>query len=164
MDRLKSDVLNYLENTLRYASDEELGKAVLYNEVFAGTPYGHLPAGTIDAVRSITVDDVRAFYAAHYTRDNLVIGVGGGYDSGLVERLRGDLCQLPPDRPPVVPPPEPRPVEGLRVTIVEKDSTATAISLGYPITCCAASANGTRWLWRTPGWGSTGTPAATCIR
>ena len=31
LDRIKSQALNYLENTLRYASDEELGKAVLYN-------------------------------------------------------------------------------------------------------------------------------------
>ena len=30
LDRIKSQTLNYLENTLRYASDEELGKAVLY--------------------------------------------------------------------------------------------------------------------------------------
>jgi len=51
LDRLKSDVLNYLENTLRYASDEELGKAVLYQEIFAGTPYGHLPVGTVAAIK-----------------------------------------------------------------------------------------------------------------
>ena len=30
LDRIKSQAVNYLENTLRYASDEELGKAVLY--------------------------------------------------------------------------------------------------------------------------------------
>ncbi|MDH3253132.1 MAG: insulinase family protein, partial [Ignavibacteria bacterium] len=29
LDRLKSEALNYLENTLRYANDEELGKALL---------------------------------------------------------------------------------------------------------------------------------------
>ena len=45
LDRLKSDALNYLKNTLRYSSDEDLGKAVLYNTIFRGTPYGHLPAG-----------------------------------------------------------------------------------------------------------------------
>ncbi len=35
LDRIKSQTLNYLENTLRYASDEELGKAVLYTKLFA---------------------------------------------------------------------------------------------------------------------------------
>lgn len=133
LDRLKSDVLNYLENTLRYSSDEELGKAVLYNEVFAGTPYGHLPAGTVAAVRSITLDDVQAFYRTYYTRDNVVLGLGGGYSAELLERLRADLGRLPPGRPADVPPPTVRPIRGIRVTIVEKDAHATAISLGYPL-------------------------------
>ncbi len=133
LDRLKSDVLNYLENTLRYASDEELGKAVLYQEIFAGTPYGHLPVGTVTAVKSLTLDDIREFYRTHYTRDNVVVGLGGGYDADLVARLRADLGRLPPGTPPAVPPPAPRPFTGLRVTIVEKDANATAISLGYPL-------------------------------
>ena len=67
LDRIKSRTLNYLENTLRYSSDEELGKAVLYNTIFAGTRYGHLGAGTIQSVRGITLDDVKEFYRKHYT-------------------------------------------------------------------------------------------------
>jgi zinc protease len=43
------------------------------------------------------------------------------------------LGRLPPGTPAPVPPPAPRAVQGLRVTIVEKDANATAISLGYPI-------------------------------
>jgi len=133
LERLKSDVLNYLENTLRYASDEELGKAVLYQEIFAGTPYGHIPPGTVEAVKSITLDDIRDFYRTHYIRDNVVIGLGGGYDEQLLQRLRTDLGRLPPGAPAQVPPPAPIPIQGLHVTIVEKEANATAISLGYPI-------------------------------
>jgi zinc protease len=133
LDRLKSDTLNFLSTGLRYSSDEELAKAVLYQEIFAGTPYGHLPAGLIQSVQSISLDDVRAFYRSHYTRDNLVIGLGGGYDQTVVDRLRSDLGQLPPGRPAPVPPSSPRPIHGLHVTIVEKPAMATAISLGYPI-------------------------------
>ena len=44
-ERLKSDQLNYLKNTLRYASDEELAKAALHGFVFEGTPYQHPPPG-----------------------------------------------------------------------------------------------------------------------
>jgi len=133
LDRLKSDALNYLENTLRYANDEELGKAVLSQEIFAGMPYGHLPSGTVQAVRAITLDDIRNFYRTYFTRGNVVIGLGGGYDDELLQRLRTDLGRLPLGTPPQVPPPEPRPLRGLRVTIVEKDANATAISMGYPI-------------------------------
>jgi zinc protease len=133
LDRLKSRTLNFLENTLRFASDEELGKAVLYHEIFAGTPYGHLTAGTIDAVKSITLDDIRKFYTAHFTRDNVVIGLGGGYDAQLVDRLKNDLASLPAGSPPKVPPPAPKPISGFQVTLVEKNATSTAISLGFPL-------------------------------
>jgi zinc protease len=133
LDRLKSDAVNYLSNTLRYSSDEELGKAVLYNTIFRGTPYGHLPAGTIDGVSGITVEDVRNFYRKYYTRDNLVIGLGGGYDEQLLEKIRTGLAALPEGKPEPVAAPSPPKINGLQVKIVEKDCLATAIEIGYPI-------------------------------
>jgi zinc protease len=133
LDRIKSQSLNFLENVLRYSSDEELGKAVLYNDIFAETPYGHITAGTIQGVKSITVEDVRAFYRKNFTRDNVVIGIGGGYDEALAERLREDLGRLPEGKPVPVPVPTPRSLQGLSVTLVEKDAPATAISMGFPI-------------------------------
>ena len=134
LERLRSEALNYLENTLRYADDEELGKAVLGTTVFEGTSYGHLPAGTVQGLRSITLDDIRAFYGKHYTRDNVVLGIGGSYDQATLTRLRGDLFSLPPGPPVEVPPPAPATRPGFFVTIVEKDAPATAISMGFPIT------------------------------
>ncbi len=133
LDRIKSQTLNELETTLRYASDEELGKAVLYNAVYAGTPYGHIVTGTVDGVKSITLDDVKAFYKTHYTRENVVPGVGGGYDQELIDRLAGDLSALPAGAPPIVPVPQPSATQGFHVTIVDKDAPATAISMGFPI-------------------------------
>lgn len=134
LDRIKSQVLNHLENTLRYANDEELGKAVLYNTIFAGTPYGHITSGLIESVRNITLDDVRSFYARHYTRDNVAIGLGGGYDAALLEQLRKDLQKLPAGAPAPAAKPTPRPITGLQVTMVEKEAASTAISMGFPIT------------------------------
>ncbi len=133
LDRLKSQTLNYLENMLRYASDEELGKAVLYNAVFAGTPYGHITAGLIDDVKSITLDDVRTFYENYYRRGNVVIGIGGGYDAQLVKQIRTDLGQLPPGAPKPAAKPRVKPFKGLEFVLVEKDAPATAISMGFPI-------------------------------
>ncbi len=133
LERIKSRTLNYLENTLRYSSDEELGKAVLYDAIFAGTPYGHITSGLLSSVKSITLDDVRSFYRIYYTKENLVIGLGGGYDVSLVSRLEKDLGKLPAGKPHPVDPPEPAPIRGFRATIVEKDAPATAISMGVPI-------------------------------
>jgi zinc protease len=133
LDRIKSQVLNYLENQLRYASDEELGKAVLYNSIFAGTPYGHINAGLIESVKSITLDDVKKFYQTYFTRDNVAIGLGGGYDVPLVDQLKTDLHKLPAGTVKPVPKPEPKPSKGKKVVIVEKDAASTAISMGFPI-------------------------------
>jgi zinc protease len=133
LERIKSQVVNYLENELRYSSDEELGKAMLYTAVYAGTPYGHITEGTIAGVKSITVEDVRSFYRTHYTRENLRIGLGGGYDDAFVAQIRRDLGALPSGAPTAVPKPDPAPKRGFHVTIVEKDAPATAISMGFPI-------------------------------
>lgn len=133
LDRVKNQILNYLENYLRYSSDEELGKQSLYNFVYENTPYGHIPEGTIESVKSITVEDVRGFYEKYFTRENLVIGVGGGYEQDLVSRLQADLAQLPEGYPDPVAKPDYEPISGKQVTIVEKDANATAISIGFPI-------------------------------
>jgi zinc protease len=134
LDRIKSQTLNYLENTLRYASDEELGKAVLYNDVFSGTPYGHITQGLIASVKSITVDDVKNFYQAHFTKDNVVVGLGGGYSPEFLEKLTNDLKNgLPSATPVAVVAPKPKPMAGMNVTIVEKEAASTAISMGFPI-------------------------------
>ncbi len=77
-------------------ADEELAKSVLYETIFAGTPYGHITAGHVKSLKSITLHDVRVFYVQHFTRNNLVVGLGGGYDAALLEKLCEDLarCRL----------------------------------------------------------------------
>jgi zinc protease len=133
LDRIKSQTLNYLENNLRYSSDEELGKAVLYNTIFSGTPYGHITGGLIESVKGITLDDIKNFYKQFYTKDNVVIGIGGGYDNALIEKIKTDLAALPAGSPAPVSKPVAKPIDGLNVTIVEKDAQSTAISMGFPI-------------------------------
>lgn len=134
LQRIKSQVLNYLENSLRYSSDEELGKSALYNFVYDGTPYGHIPEGTVESVQSITVDDVRGFYTKFYTRDNVVVGLGGGFDPSLVSRLQKDLGQLSATQfEKTNPSIDYKPIHGKQVKIVEKNANATAISIGFPI-------------------------------
>ena len=65
--RVKNDTINYLENALRYSSDEELAKATLNQQIYDGTRYAHPPEGTVDGLSSITLDDIRGFYRQHFT-------------------------------------------------------------------------------------------------
>ncbi|PKN57793.1 MAG: insulinase family protein [Deltaproteobacteria bacterium HGW-Deltaproteobacteria-14] len=132
-ERLKSEAKSYIENTLRFTSDEELGKAVLYQAAFAGTPYAHIEDGTVAALDAITLDDVRAFYRAHYTRDNVALGLGGGYTAELPAKIAAALGRLPAGDPGPAPEIEPTAPKGRQVTIVEKPGPSTAISFGYPI-------------------------------
>ena len=133
LERVKNRLIDHIESTLRYSSDEELAKAVLYETYFAGTPYSHIVAGKVKALKSITLDDVKAFYCEYYTRDNVVLGLGGGYLAQDLASLAVQLAALPPGNPAVVSAPQPAPLQGIHVTIVEKDAPATAISIGAPL-------------------------------
>lgn len=131
--RVKNQVLNYLERGRRFSRDEELSKELLYWMAYEGTPYEHPVEGYVASVRSITLDDVKAFYAEHYTSDNTVVGVGGGYAPGFPQRVRSDFDVLPSGTPAPVAAPRPARPTGVKVLIVEKETDATAISFGFPI-------------------------------
>jgi len=131
--RIKSDILNYIEKDLRYSSDEELGKAALTSFIFDGTRYAHISSGTVESLKSITLDDVRQFYKTYYTKDNFVIGLGGGFDDKLVKRLENDLSKLPEGKPVASEKPKPAKIDGRELLIIDKDCEATAINFGFPI-------------------------------
>ncbi len=132
-ERVRSDAVNAIENTLRYSSDEELGKGVLHEAVFRGTPYAHLSEGTVAGLRSITLGDVRAFYERYYTRANALIGLGGGFDAALMERFRAAVRQLPAGEPAHPPPIQPPRIEGRCVVFVAKPNADASISVGFPL-------------------------------
>ncbi len=93
--RIRNDAVNYLENALRFSSDEELGKAALYEFVYSGTSYAHPTVGTVEGLQSITLDDVRGFYEGHFSRANATPGLAGGFDDALTQRFDGSLANLP---------------------------------------------------------------------
>jgi zinc protease len=132
-DRLRDQAILTLENTLRFSSDEELGKAALFESVYKDTPYAHLTLGTVAGLRALTLEDARRFYKEHYGRENVVLGLGGAYSPALLSRLRADLQRLPTSSADAVPAPEVAPINGRQVLLVEKDGPSTAISFGHPI-------------------------------
>jgi len=132
-DRLRSNQLNNLEKTLRYAQDEELGKAALQSFVFAGTPYEHPPEGTVSGLKAITLEDIEAFYRQHYTRDNVVLALGGGTTPELVARLEKSLSALPAGKPAEVLPPAPAPITANEVLLISKPNADASISFGFPL-------------------------------
>jgi zinc protease len=131
--RIKNNTLNYIKNELRYSSDEELGKFSLYGFAFESTPYGHLTAGTVEGIESITLQDVKDFYKKYYNRNNYTIGLGGGFADDLVEKINTRLQTLPDTSINTKVEITPEPIKGLDVLLVEKENASTAISFGFPI-------------------------------
>ena len=131
--RIKNDTINYLENSLRYASDEELGKAALIQMIFDGTRYAHPIQGTVAGLRSITLEDVAAFYAERYTAANATLGLAGGYDDALVTDFEATLTALSAGTPQPDPAIEPASWEGSEVLLVAKPGADASISFGFPL-------------------------------
>jgi zinc protease len=132
-ERVRSDAVNAIENTLRFSSDEELGKAALRELVFRATPYAHPSEGTVAGLRAVTLDDVREFYRRHYTRGNVLLGLGGGFDDALVARLTAALAVLPAGEAAAPPAIEPAAVSGRSALLVDKPGADASISFGVPI-------------------------------
>ncbi|MDQ1266013.1 MAG: zinc protease [Bacteroidota bacterium] len=132
-NRIKSAMISAIEKDLRYNSDEELGKASLYGFVFEGTPYGHYTFGAIEGLKSITLDDIKKFYNKYYTKDNYVIGLAGGYDTKLYDKLAQDLLTLPDGKAEQPAKPVPAKIDSWNYLLVDKDCESTAISFGFPI-------------------------------
>jgi zinc protease len=133
-ERVKTQTMNFLERSRRFGRDEELTRELLSSMAYRGTPYEHPEEGYVQSVASITLDDVKEFYARNYVSNNILVGVGGGYPAGFVKRVRDDFNTLPVGEVPLVQKPEPRMPTGIEILIVEKPTDATPISIGYPIT------------------------------
>jgi zinc protease len=131
-ERLRTDQINYLRTTLRGNNDEELGKEVLYEQIYAGHPYGHVNEGRVSHLQSMTIDDVKKFYTANFTQSNLTIGIAGGYPEGFAARVRKDFEKLPKGAAPAKIPP-PKKIEGTQIVLVDKPTRSVAYSIGHPV-------------------------------
>src|SRR2546426_6116546 len=55
-----------------------------YTTLFRSHPYRNLDIGTVQGLKSITLDDLKAHYRKFYTQGNVVLGVAGGYPAGMI--------------------------------------------------------------------------------
>jgi zinc protease len=132
-ERLKADQLNYLTARLRATDDENLGKETMGAAMYAGHPYGRPNEGTVRGIEAITLQDVKAFHARHFTRDNYELGLAGGFPEAFPAKVAADLAKLGEGRVERPALPKPRAPQGIEATIVTKAARAWAISIGFPI-------------------------------
>ncbi len=134
-ERLRKRLVNMIRSDLVGNNDEELGKEALYGLVYGPDhPYGSLNYGATDDLETITLDDIKGFYAEHYVPANLTVGLAGGYPKTFIAQLRGDLARLPQGAAPArVALPLPAMPQGHTALVIEKETPGVAVSFGYPI-------------------------------
>ncbi len=130
--RNKDLAMNYLEKNLRGTDDENLGKEAFLISLFKNHPYGTAGA-TVQGLKAITLDDVKAYYKQMYTTGRIWLGIAGGYPTWLVARMKTDFSKLPDGKFEPVQLPEPEKPQRLEIDFVQKPARATAISMGHPI-------------------------------
>lgn len=132
-NRLRTNQLNFIEKSLTSNMDEPFGKEILNLMLHDGHPYGHHEAGTVESVKGLTREDVKAFYKEQFVQGNIIIGLAGGYPADLPARIEVDFKRLPESFTPRLSLPPAHMPQGIEVVIADKPSPATAISMGFPV-------------------------------
>ncbi|MGB2742476.1 MAG: pitrilysin family protein [Cognaticolwellia sp.] len=131
--RLKKELIDGIKSGLKSSNDEELGKEVLYSELYQDHAYGNFNSGDLSDLDAITLADVKAFYAAQLTQAKLHLGITGAMPSALKSRLMTDLAALPAGDEKRLSIAKAPVLKGHHATIVEKNAESTAVSFGFPI-------------------------------
>ena len=139
-DRVKSNTEVFVTQQIKASSDEEFSKMALEEQLFAGTRYAHMKAGTINGLANITRDDVVSHYKNFFTKNNVTIGVAGSYPKSFVDKLKADINKLSDVTPNIPELGEVTMPDGINVQLVPKpNNLGTAIYTGYPLNINRAS-------------------------
>ncbi|KQV82383.1 peptidase M16 [Massilia sp. Root351] len=150
--RLKDAQKNALQVDLKDNNEEELGKERLQANVFAGSGYGHAVLGTAKGLDSITLDDVKNFWKTAYTQGAVRVGISGDVSEAMTATLKQALAKLPDGAGlPASKPPVGKTPAGLEIEIIEKNTRATAISFGLPLTVTRSHTDFPA-LWMVKTW------------
>jgi zinc protease len=131
--RLKKELIDGIKSGLKSSNDEELGKEVLYSELYQGHVYENFNSGDLSDLETITIDDVKAFYSSQLTQAKLNVGITGAMPSALKEQLMTDLTVLPVGNEKRLIIAKAPILKGHHATIIEKNAQSTAVSFGFPI-------------------------------
>ncbi|MFY8285576.1 M16 family metallopeptidase [Pseudoalteromonas sp. SSMSWG5] len=148
--RLKKELIDSIKAGLKASNDEELGKEVLYHQLYKGHPYESYNYGDLSDLEALTLDDVKAFYAKQFTQSKLTVGLIGAIPSEVKSAMMKDLTQLPQGKESRLMIPDAPALKGHHATIVEKSAQSTAVSFGFPIDTIRSSDDWTAlWLVRS---------------
>jgi zinc protease len=130
IEKTRLDQLDAIENTRQ--RDRRLVQESFDNFIHRGHPYGHLTCGNESSVNSLTQQDALNFYHKHFLKNNILLGLAGDFDDGLVRRLKEDMSTLNVGQVPEIQA-EIQPIVGRKVLLIEKERRAqTQFRIGHP--------------------------------
>ncbi len=137
LERVRGEVLAYVETSLRNENLENLGLEALDGYIHEGTGRAHLVQGSVRGLKNITREDIQRFYATWYDPVNTIIGVGSSDEEvhDLVRSAVRSMQGLEGVRPMTRSRPgEPRLTQGREMTIVaQPNAPGAVINIGFPI-------------------------------
>ena len=105
---------------------QTLASRAVMKVAYAGTALAHPPEGTIASVSAVTPGDAQAFFGAHYTRENMVIGITSSDPSAVIE-LEQQLDPIPHGAldGQQLPPPSGIQGQGVQAIVVDREGLDT---------------------------------------
>ncbi|MGC4116850.1 MAG: pitrilysin family protein [Myxococcales bacterium] len=129
--RLQELYVQGIDKGLRESDDESLGKASLDLVMWKDHPYAHYDGGTIQGLKAATLEDCKAQAARVFSRDRMLLGVGGAVDDPILSALQSGLAALPEKGADLVALPAPK-LGSPKALLVQKNAESVAVSMGYP--------------------------------
>ncbi|HYP91332.1 MAG TPA: pitrilysin family protein, partial [Polyangiaceae bacterium] len=130
LERLQRETLAELKDSLD--DDRSLARRFFRRRFFGSHPYGRSVSGTSKSVPEINPADVQAVFERSFVRGNLVFAFSGDVDAERASQIAQRISDaLPSGAAPIDATPEPTPVPGRRLVIVDKpERTQTQIMIG----------------------------------
>lgn len=97
-----------VQNEKRQGDNRPFGlvQYALFETLFAGTPYGHTPIGSMADLDKASIEDVKGWFRSHYGPNNAVLVLAGDIDAAeakpLVEKYFGAIPKGPESELPKV--------------------------------------------------------------
>ncbi len=132
-EQVKTAQLGSLRELAAGGQDDALAENVLKLMIDGGGPRSHPASGWEESLGSITLDEAHAFYAEHFVRGNVTIGLAGGFPAGFAERMEKDFARLSPTFTPRLVPAPPPAHDGIEAVLAERPGSAAAIALAVPV-------------------------------
>jgi len=131
LERVRSERLNEL---LQQRDEPAAIAAKRFSNLLYGTgTYGNSVIGTPASVASISIDDIRRFYAAHYVPNNTSLVVAGDIDAtGTLELMRSCFADWKRGKEPPRPAITPAAIDASRIYLIDRpNAVQSEIRVGH---------------------------------